>query len=219
MIISRRRSPLLPSNALQLYGQRLCKVSLYKYLGVLLLSDMKWSSHIEVACSKAKRILGLLYRRFYGLADCRTIIQLYLSIVRPHLEYASSLWDPHMSKDITALESVQKFACKIATKHWTCEYQELLETCAIPSLAEHRTKLKLCQLYSILHGHCYFPQDIFVRPSNHYSTRSHHMVINKPFAQTNSFLYSIIPNSISLWNNLSEEQVSAPSLQAFKKLL
>ncbi len=43
-----------------------------------------------------------------GLADCRTIIQLYLSIVRPHLEYASSLWDPHMSKDITALESVQR---------------------------------------------------------------------------------------------------------------
>ena len=41
-----------------------------------------------------------------------------------------------MSKDITALESVQKFACKIATEHWTCEYQELLETCAIPSLAE-----------------------------------------------------------------------------------
>ena len=128
MIVSRRCSPLLPSNALQLYGQRLCKVSLSKYLGVLLSSDMKWSSHIEVACSKAKHILGLLYRHFYGLADCRTIIQLYLSIVRPHLEYASSLWDSHMSKDITALESVQKFVCKIATKQWTCEYQELLET-------------------------------------------------------------------------------------------
>lgn len=80
-IVSRRHSPLLPSNALQLYGQSLSKVSLYKYLGVLLSSDMKWSSHIEVTCSKAKCILGLLYRRFYGLADCRTIIQLYLSIV------------------------------------------------------------------------------------------------------------------------------------------
>ena len=124
-----------------------------------------------------------------------------------------------MSKDITALESVQKFACKTATKHWTCGYQELLETYAIPSLAERRTKLKLCQLYNILHGHYYFPQDIFVRPSNHYSTRSHHMVISQSFAHTNSFLYSFIPNSISLWNNLSEEQVSAPSLQAFKKLL
>ena len=148
MIVSRRRSPLLPSNALQLYGQSLCKVSLYKYLGVLLSSDMKWSSHIEATCSKAKRILGLLYRRFYGLADRRTIIQLYLSIVRPHLEYASSLWDPHTQKDIAALESVQKFACKIATKHWNCEYQQLLETCAVPSLVERRTKLKLCQLYN-----------------------------------------------------------------------
>ena len=55
---------------------------------------MKWSLHIEVTCSKAKRILGLLYRRFYGLADCRTIIQLYLSIVRPHLEYTS--WSSHI---------------------------------------------------------------------------------------------------------------------------
>ena len=63
-----------------------------------------------------------------------------------------------MSKDITALESMQKFVCKIATKHWTCEYQELLETCAIPSLAEHRTKLKLCQLYNILHGQLFSPR-------------------------------------------------------------
>ena len=218
-IVSRRHSPLLPSNALQLYGQSLSKVSLYKYLGVLLSSDMKWSSHIEVTCSKAKCILGLLYRRFYGLADCRTIIQLYSSIVRPHLEYASSSWDPHTSKDITLLESVQKFACKIATKHWTREYQQLLETCAIPSLAERRTQLKLCQLYNILYGHCYFPQDVFVCSSNQYSTRSHHMVLSQPFAYTNSFLYSFVPNSISLWNCLSEEQVSAPSLQAFKKLL
>ena len=76
-----------------------------------------------------------------------------------------------MSKDITALESVQKFACKTATKHWTCEYQELLETFAIPSLAERRTKLKLYQLYNILHGQLFSP-DVFVRLSNHYSTSS-----------------------------------------------
>ena len=48
---------------------------------------------------------------------------------------------------------------------------------------------------------------------------THHMVISQPFAHINSFLYSFIPNSISLWNKLSEEQVSAASLQAFKELL
>ena len=44
-----------------------------------------------------------------------------------------------------------------------------------------------------------------------YATRPHHMVISQPFAHSNSIFQE--------WHNLSEEQVSAPSLQAFKKLL
>ena len=100
---------------------------------------IKWYEMVSpywVDCSKAKCILGLLYRSFYGWADCKTIIKLYLSVVRPHLEYASSLWDPHTTKDILALENVQKFARKIASKQWSSDYQRLLEACAIPSLAE-----------------------------------------------------------------------------------
>ena len=92
-----------------------------------------------------------------------------------------------MSKDITALESGQKFAAKLL-QNVTLDLIVSTKSCwklvQYPqSLAEHRTKLKLCQLYNILHGHCYFPQDIFVCPSNHYSTRSHHMlIISQPFA-------------------------------------
>ena len=52
MIISRRHTPVLPSDKLQLLWQTLCKVSLYKYLGVLLSSDMKWSHHIELFVQK-----------------------------------------------------------------------------------------------------------------------------------------------------------------------
>ena len=113
--------------------------------GVLLSSDMKWSSHIEVTCSKAKRVLGLLYRRFYGLADCRTIIQLYLSIVS---ETTSGICQLLMgSSHIKGYHFIGKRA-KVCmqncyTKHWTGEYQQLLETCAIPSLAERRAQLKL----------------------------------------------------------------------------
>ena len=42
------------------------------------------------------------------------------------------------------------------------------------------------------------------------------MVLSRPLAHTNSFLYS---NFISLWSSLSAEQVSAPSLHAFKRLV
>ena len=125
---------------------------------------------------------------------------------------------PH-TKGYFCVRKCSKVCVQIATKHWNYEYWKLLETCAVPSLAEHRTKLKLCQLYNILYGHSYFPQDIFVYSSHYYSTRSHHMLLSQPIAHTNSFLYSFVPNSISLWNSLSAEQVSAPSLHTFKRLL
>ena len=32
------------------------------------------------------------------------------SLIRPHLEYAVPVWNPHLSKDIDSLESVQRFA-------------------------------------------------------------------------------------------------------------
>ena len=82
--------------------------------------------------------------------------------VKYHPTFNASIVRILTHKDITALDSVQKFACKISTKCSTCEYQKLLETCTVPSLADCRTKLKFCNLCNILHGHSYFPQDVYL---------------------------------------------------------
>jgi hypothetical protein len=37
------------------------QVDVYKYLGFLLSKDMSWSPHIGTVCTKARKILGLLY--------------------------------------------------------------------------------------------------------------------------------------------------------------
>ncbi len=58
----------------------------------------------------------MLYRHFYSNADTCTLKQLYVSYIRPHLEYACKVWDPHLRKDIEALETVQKFALRVCTK-------------------------------------------------------------------------------------------------------
>ena len=65
-----------------------------------------------------RKILGLLYRRFYNNAPGSAILQLYISLVRLHLDYASAIWSPYLSKDKTKLENVQKFAC-----YWTMRQQ------------------------------------------------------------------------------------------------
>ena len=51
---------------------------------------------------------------------------MYLALVRPHTEYASQVWDPHLQKGINQLQRVQKFALCIGAKLWDLGYAELL---------------------------------------------------------------------------------------------
>jgi len=42
---------------------------------------------------------------------------MYLALVRPHSEYASQVWNPHLQKDIDQLERVQKIALRICVQN------------------------------------------------------------------------------------------------------
>ena len=101
----------------------------FKYLRVIISSDLSWSQHIEGICSKAREIIGMLYRRYYQYADSSTLLKLYTSLVRPHVEYAAPVWDPSTVQDIQHLESVQKFALRVSSKQWDLGYSELLDIC------------------------------------------------------------------------------------------
>ena len=59
MLISRKRKTVqLPQFLLN--GTPIQHVKTFKYLGVLLSSDLSWCNHINSICSKARKLLGLL---------------------------------------------------------------------------------------------------------------------------------------------------------------
>ena len=136
MLILRKKAPIAPAILLLLHNLMLNKVDTFKYLGVLLAEDLTWTPHIHAVCSKARQVLGLLYCRFYNFSNTDTILQLYVSMVRPHLEYACPTWAPHTAKDILELERVQKFAGRMATRNWNLSYSELQSIANLPSLEE-----------------------------------------------------------------------------------
>ena len=96
MLISYRHSPFLDSlSPLYLLGASIQLVLEFKYLEVTLLSSLSWSKHISLVYSKSCHLLGLLYHQFYHHSDSQTLLQLYTSLIRPHLDYSSFIWDPH----------------------------------------------------------------------------------------------------------------------------
>jgi len=143
MIISRKLNLVTPTSPLLLNGTPVEEVETFKYLGLLIPSDLSWNDHIDSVCSNAKRILGLLYRRYYNLVDDATIKRLYIALVRPHMKYACVVWDPYTHKNIKSLEQFQAFACKLALRRWDAGYEELFELLNIPSLQERRIHLKV----------------------------------------------------------------------------
>ena len=102
--------------ALTVMGNTLDKASSFKYLGVWIPKNLSRSKHVSKICFKAKKIIGLIYRQYYQHSNTDTLKQLYISSVRPHLEYAAAVWNPHRQKDINKLEKVQTFTLRMCTK-------------------------------------------------------------------------------------------------------
>ena len=218
MTISRKRSP--PSHyQLCIENQPIEKVSTFKYLGVWLSDNLSWSTHVEKSSKNALKKSGLIYRRFsrYSSKDC--LQQLYLSFVRPHLEYAVPVWDPHCLSHVNTLERVQKFSLRMIHRAWKEDYDVLLQKSGLQSLSDRRKYLKLCYLFQVMHGHFSCP----ITPENRDFNRRlrginpYHLC--QPFARTSSYKFSFFPHTISLWNSLPIDSLSCESLPAFKKCI
>ena len=88
-----------------------------KYLGCLITSDLRWTNYIISICGKANKILGFL-RRNLNIGSTTTKQNAYNSLVRPIVEYASTVWDPYTQKDIHTLEMVQHRGARyVCNKH------------------------------------------------------------------------------------------------------
>ena len=219
MFIALKNPPFLSSlPPLYLDDSPLELVSCYKYLGVFLSSNLSWSSHIQHICSKSRKLIGFLFRYFYRFSPPSVLFKLYLALIRPHLEYCSSVWDPSSSSLISSLEKVQYFALKLCSKQWSSSYSSLLLLFNCPTLSLRRKFSKLTFLFKVLHGLTYFPSGSFAfQHPPRMSFRSYHPLnLHIPFTRSSAYLNSFTPNVCRLWNRLPADLKDCPSLPSFK---
>ena len=89
--ISRKQNPVESNYVLM--GKVLDSVTHHPYLGIELSRNLDWDQHVNNKVMKANLSLRFLRR---NLSSCPEGVKEapYKAIVKPHVEYASSVWDP-----------------------------------------------------------------------------------------------------------------------------
>jgi len=87
-------------------GVPLEQVELYKDLRVLFDPFLLFEQHISKIVNKSYSMLGLIQRNFRKLSrEC--FVVLYKILVRPHLEYANTVWALRKMCDTEKIEKVK----------------------------------------------------------------------------------------------------------------
>ena len=140
----------------------------------------------------------------------------YKSLVRPLLEYASTVWDPATQKNINKVEAVQRRAARfVLHRHRnTSNVGDMLATLNWQSLEHRRKTARLAMLYKIQHGLAHVNcADLEPQPQR--SRRSHSKTYKRFTCRADYRQNAFFPKTVRDWNALPQEAVDAPSLDTF----
>lgn len=206
-------------------SHKLDAVTSEKDLGVTINIQLKFSDHIENSVKKANRVLGCLARTFRHL-NKETFLLLYKAMVRPHLEYASCVWFPHLKKDQDLIEQVQRRATRLVPETKGLPYGSRLKELKLPTLHYRRQRADIIQTFKIIKGLDQIDQDckcqlcpqkqMYLKATG--TTRGHteKLVTQTSTGTRHSFLSTRVVRS---WNALSEDTVQAQTVNQLKSRL
>ena len=111
------------------------------------------SKQCTKAVNTANRILGLISRTHYTEFKSKdTVLQLYKSLVRPHLEYCIQCWNPYYRKDSELMEKDQRRATRMIDSLKKYCYHERLHRLQLTTLENRKVRGDLIEVYKIVNG-------------------------------------------------------------------
>jgi hypothetical protein len=186
-------------------------------LGVIVQDDLKVSKQCLKAVTTANKILGMISRTFVYKSSA-VILQLYKSLVRPHLEYCVQAWRPHLQKDISLLEGVQRRATRMADSLKGLSYEQRLDKMGITTLETRRLRGDLLEVFKICKGFEEVDSNDFF---NFHSgvTRGHDLKLYKNRFKTDCGKYMFANRVVNEWNLLNIDVVASDTVLSFKTKL
>lgn len=214
--ITRSRRPA--QNQYYLHGVLLEAVPSARYLGVDISENLSWNTHISRVSKKANQTLGFVKRNIkIHHEDLKATA--YKTLVRPQLEYASSVWSPYTDTAIQQIEKVQRRAARWVKRDYsrTSSVTAMLQSLQWRSLDQRRIDSRLSLLYKITHDLVAIPREQYLTAPQRQSRISHPMAYRQIPTTTDYYKYSFFPRTIVHWNSLPLEVVTLPNVDKFNE--
>ena len=187
-----------------------------RYLGVILDNKLNFNKHIDEITNKATKLLNLCRRNLH-MCSVKTKTLAYHTIVRPHLEYASTCWNPHSKSNIDKIEAVQRRAARFVLNDY-----DYSPNCGLSTKIHHilkwhplqhrRAVADLCMFYKIRNNLVNIPFPAIVIQSVKSVDYYKHIQV----LRSEAFKYQFFVRGVRLWNTLPHDIILKPSVSSFR---
>ena len=184
-------------------------------LGVTVDSSLKFHDHIATVASKAGGLATNLLRSTLN-REPSFMVSLFISHVRPIIDYCSCVWNTGYAADIRRLESVQRRWTRQVDGLQGLDYGRRLTILNLYSIKGRLLRSDIIKYWKIFHGKCaIMPRDIFVPPPSE-RTRGHPFKIGVSRCELECRRRSFSQRCVGVWNSLPQDVVMCESLPIFK---
>ena len=187
-----------------------------KYLGVTISDDLSRSPHIDLITKKANQTLGFLKQNIkVHNQDLKSTA--YKTLVRPQLEYASTVYSPHTATNIAKVEAVQRRAARWATRDYqrTSSVTQMLKDLNWRTLEQRRIDSRLILMYKITNDLVAIPAADYLIPNTRPSKFNHPLAYRQIPALHDYYKYTFFPRTIVHWNALEHHIPVLPTVAQF----
>ena len=94
-------------------------------------------------------MIGII-KRTYSYLNRASFIQLYKALVRPHLEYGNIIWFPHLKRQSSIIEKVQRRATRLLFEPRSLNYEEIMRHVCLLSLKYRRLRGDMIQVFKLI---------------------------------------------------------------------
>ena len=190
-----------------LHGQVLEQVDNAKYfnLGVTISNNLSWNKHIDNITAKGNRTLGFVRR---NLKNCSRSVKTagYTALVRPVIEYASTVRDPTTQTNINSLELIQRRAARFVNNDYKTRtpgcVTKMLDDLGWDSLQSRCKDNRFAMLYRIQNDLVNINRTQYLTGGDS-RTREAHKFYQQRITH-DVYNNSFFPRTIRDWNSVSE---------------